>query len=252
MIEAALSTNGIANPSLITNGKEEPIGLQSLSTLPVVVIYHTFQDYPEVSGHNDNSVNSEDDGDYSVARHHKVVHSHSGDEKDVDSHVKQTNHPDMYGHMTYDHAQQTKLMPGSQLTGDVLMVPHPIMAPMYSHVVLSSPSVDSELVYVNPKQYNRILQRRQARARLSMRYKILPRQPYLHTSRHRHATKRKRGPGGRFLSQEEKKKRSRASRRNGDDGDVEDQYSQEDGDVPQEGSKDDGDLDDVVGDGSEC
>ena len=101
----------------------------------------------------------------------------------------------------------------------------------------SSSSLKSQPTYVNAKQYHRILQRREARRKLDIFYVKrrasqglkkanlkreamqalgamgngsgneddggVNRRAYIHESRHKHAMKRPRGPGGRFLTKDE-------------------------------------------------
>lgn len=74
---------------------------------------------------------------------------------------------------------------------------------------LITPMIEQEddKVYVNAKQYTRILKRRKERLeyleRIKHTLKLKEKKPYIHESRHRHAVRRPRGEGGRFLKKGE-------------------------------------------------
>ena len=69
---------------------------------------------------------------------------------------------------------------------------------------------DNKYIYINGKQYHRIMKRREVRKKLNEsiqinKSKLDKNKKYHHESRHRHAMNRERGKGGRFVSKKKLK-----------------------------------------------
>ena len=106
----------------------------------------------------------------------------------------------------YDNPDYYGILPGVPYINGFEAYSYPHLINPFAQKIPIKTLRNNEYIYVNSKQYSRILKRREARKKFyndNEDYLLCKKVKYHHESRHKHAMNRKRGKGGRFLSKDD-------------------------------------------------
>ena len=106
----------------------------------------------------------------------------------------------------YDNPDYYGILPGIPYINGFEAYSYPHLINPFAQKIPIKTLRNNEYIYVNSKQYSRILKRREARKKFyndNEDYLLCKKVKYHHESRHKHAMNRKRGKGGRFLSKDD-------------------------------------------------
>jgi hypothetical protein len=107
----------------------------------------------------------------------------------------------------YDNPDYYGILPGVPYINGFEAYSYPHLINPFAQKIPIKTLRNNEYIYVNSKQYSRILKRREARKKYFEMFEndilLNKKVKYHHESRHKHAMNRKRGKGGRFLSKDD-------------------------------------------------
>ena len=106
----------------------------------------------------------------------------------------------------YDNPDYYGILPGIPYINGFEAYSYPHLINPFAQKIPIKTLRNNEYIYVNSKQYSRILKRREARKKFyndNEDFLLCKKVKYHHESRHKHAMNRKRGKGGRFLSKDD-------------------------------------------------